>query len=205
MANDAQVLHMTSDRNVLRNVRLLGGQHTVYFGAKNCAQASRNPCLAGRTLVERSYIAGNIDFIYGDGTLFCDGCELHSTEHPVVNGAEGFVTAQGKHYPSQPSEFIFRNARLTADPGVQNVFLGQPWRDFSTVIFLNPQLGPHIGAAGFRERMSGGASRMESAYFRVYKPTGAAISAKNLTPAEASRYTLNDVLRGEDGWDPHAR
>lgn len=202
MVQDAPALRLAGDRNVLKNVRILGNQHAAYFGAKNCNQASGNPCEAGRTYVANSVIAGNIDFIYGDGEVFFDDCELHSTEHALVQGAMGFITAQGKHYPGQMSEFVFRNARLTAEPGVNNVYLGQPWRDMSTVVFLSPQIGAHVAAAGFRERMPGGASRMGTAYFRVYKPSGTATTSKVLTPQEAAGYGVKEVLGGKDGWDP---
>ena len=138
------------------------------------------------------------------GWCTVDSCELHSTEHALEQGAEGFVTAQGKHYAGQPSEFVLRNARLTADPGVANVFLGQAWRDDSTVVYLSPQIGAHIGQAGFRERMTGGTGRMATTFFRVYKPMGTATAAKLLTPQEASGYGVREVLAGKDGWDPLA-
>ena len=199
---DAQAIHLSGDRNVLRNVRLLGSQHAAFFGAKNCQQANGTSCEAGRSLVVNSYIAGNMDMIFGDGLVFFDSCELHSTEHTPEQGAQGFLTGQGKHYPGQSSAFVFRDARLTADAGVKNVFLGEPWRDDATVIYLSPQIGAHIGQAGFRERMPGTAARMSTAYFRVYKPLGSATAAKLLRPQEASGYGMREVLAGKDGWDP---
>ncbi len=203
-AGEAQALRIASDRNVLRNVRLLGNLHTAYFGGKGCAGASKNPCETGRTLVERSYLAGNMDFIEGDGEVFFDECELHSTEHAAVQGAMGVVTAQGKHYAGEASEFVFRNARLTAEPGVAEVYLGEPLREYATVIFLSPQIGGHVAAAGFRERMPGGAGRMGTAFFRVYRAAGTQVAAKELTPQEAGGYGVREVLGGKDGWDPEA-
>ena len=207
LSADAQALRLVSDRSVLRNVRLLGGQHTAYFGALECAGASRNPCEAGRTLVVNSFVAGNLEVLYGDGEVFFEGGEIRSLPHaplPSAQGAQGFLTAQGKHYPGQASEFVFRNTRLTAEPGVSDVYLGQPWREFATVIFLSPQVGGHIAPAGFRERQPAGLARMQTATFRIFnaKGPGAPTLMRALTAAEAAHYTPREVLAGKDGWVP---
>ena len=205
LSADAQALRLVGDRNVLRNMRLLGGQHTAYFGAQDCAGASKDPCEAGRSLIVNSYVAGNVDVIYGDGMVFFEGGELHSLQHapmPLAGGAQGFLTAQGKHYAGQPSSFVFRNTRLTADAGVSNVYLGQPWRDLATVVFINPQLGPQIAAAGFRERQPAALPRMQTATFRIFNPKGAPTQVHALTPAEAAHYTPREVLGGKDNWAP---
>jgi pectin methylesterase-like acyl-CoA thioesterase len=195
--SQAQALLLVGDRNVLRNVRILGNQDTLYVGAKDCAQASGNPCEAGRSYFSKSYIAGNVDFIYGDGTAYFDDCEIHSTEHPQG----GYITAQGKHYASQPSLFVFRNARLTADPGVSKVYLGRPWRDYASVIFLSPQLGPHIAEPGWHE-WGPAMHRLDTAFYRIFNPIGPRTQSRMLTPQEALLYTPKVVLAGKDAWDP---
>jgi pectin methylesterase-like acyl-CoA thioesterase len=141
-----------------------------------------------------------MEFIQGDGTAYFDNCEIHSAEH----AGGGFITAQGKHYATQESVFVFRNCRLTADAGVTNVVLGKPWRDYASVVFLNPVLGSQISPAGWREWTPGSTHRLETAFFRVYKPTGpgAATASLTLTPQEVGRYTPAAVLSGRDGWNP---
>lgn len=198
----APALSLMGDRNMLRNVRLLGDQATLYAGAKNCAAATGESCLPTRSYIAKSYIAGNAGFIEGDGTVYFDDCELHSTSY----SAAGFITAQGRHYAAQDSLFVFRNCRLTADPGVANVVLGKPWRDFSFVVLLNPQLGSHIASAGWREWQPGTTHRLETAFFRVYQPTGpgAPTNSLQLTQPELTRYTPASVLGGKDKWNPSA-
>lgn len=199
--SQAQALQLGGDRNVLRNVRLLGNQSTLYLSAKGCGQATGNPCGTTRTYLSKCLISGNVDFIYGDGTAYFDGCEIHST---VWTGA-GFITAQGKHYAGQESQFVFRDCKLTADPGVGRVFLGRPWRDLSTVVFLNAEMGAHLAAAGWREWMPGQTHRLDTAYFRVYGtrgPGAAPAERRQLTGEEAGHYTVKDVLGGKDRWEP---
>jgi polygalacturonase len=197
-----RALSLGGDRNLLHNVHLLGNQETFYLAAKDCSEATGTNCEAGRTYISHSYISGDLTFIYGDGLAYFDDCEIHSVDHPQG----GVITGQGKHYAAQESGFVFRNARLTADANPGKVFLGRPFRDLATVIFLNPYLGPHIAPAGWRDAREGsGRSRLESAYFRLYNPSGpgAPTQSKQLTFPEAQHYTPREFLGGKDNWDPH--
>ena len=199
-SSQAQALNITGDRNILQNVRILGNQDTIYMGAKNCGAATGSSCEPGRSYFSKCYIAGNLGFIQGDGTAYFDDCEIHSTEHP----GGGFITAQGRHYAAQESVFVFRNCRLTGDSGATNVVLGKPWRDLASVVFLNPVLGAHISPMGWREWQPGATHRLETALFRVYKPTGpgAQTASLALTPQEVLHYTPHEVLSGKDNWNP---
>jgi polygalacturonase len=198
--SQAPALNLMGDRNVLRNVRILGNESTLIVAAKSCNGATGNFCEPARSYFTHCYLAGNVSFIEGDGTAYFDDCEIHSTAHE----GGGFITAQGKHYTAQESIFVFRNCRLTADPGATNVVLGKPWRDFSSVVFLDPVLGPHISPAGWREWQPGATHRLETAFFRVYKPSGTAVGGLTLTAQEAARYSPHDVLAGKDNWNPMA-
>ena len=198
--SQARALALFGDRNLLRNVHIVGNQDTFYLGAKNCGLDSNGAsCEPGRSYIVHSLITGNVDFIYGDGTAYFDDCEIRSTPY-----LEGFLTAQGKHYPRQESLFVFRHARLTAEPGVTNVFLGRPWRDFAAVVFLDSQAGPHIDPAGFREWHPGETHRLETAFYRTWHMSGpgARLWSKQLADAEAAHYTPAEVLGGKDHWNP---
>ncbi len=196
--SQAQALSLGGDRNVLRNVRLLGNQGTLGVNAKNCQSSAGGNCEPTRSYFTHCFVAGNVGFIAGDGTAYFDDCEIHSTDHPNA----GFITAQGKRSAAQESEFVFRNCRFTGDAGAVNVALGRPWREYATVVLLNPVLGAHIAAQPWRD--SGRSQRMETAYFRVYNPTGpgAPTASKTLPAAELPRYTPQAVLAGKDGWSP---
>lgn len=201
--SQAQALNLSGDRNVLHNVRIVGNQNTLYLGAKSCGQASGTACDAGRTYIAGSFISGNVDVIYGDGLAFFEGCEIHSTAH----AAGGFLTAQGKHYTGQESEFVFHSARLTAEPGAGVVYLGRAWRDLASVTFLDAQMGPHISPTLWREWQPGQTRRRDTANFRAYSSPGLSAQplARTLTQAEASHYTAREILAGKDNWNPTTR
>jgi polygalacturonase len=200
--SQALALLVTGDKAVFRNLRLLGNQDTLYAGSRDCSPDGE-PCTPARQYFEHCFIAGNVDFIFGDGKAVFDNCEIHSTEH---NG--GFITAQAKHYPGEDSGFVFRDCRLTAEPGVSNVFLGRPWRPFATVIFLDTEMGAFLAPAGWREWHPGETHSLETAYYAEYHSTGPGAHpdereplSHQLTDAQAAQYVTTAFL---DGWNPNA-
>jgi polygalacturonase len=201
--SQALALLVTGDKEVFRNVRLLGNQDTLYAGSRNCSPDGE-PCTPARQYFTHCTIAGNVDFIFGDGKAVFDHCEVHSTQH---NG--GFITAQAKHYPTEDSGFVFTHCRLTADPGVTGVYLGRPWRPYATVIFLDTEMGAFLSPAGWREWHSGETHSLATAYFAEYNSTGRGAQSEDreaqshqLTAAEAAQYATTTFL---DGWNPGAK
>jgi polygalacturonase len=202
--SQALALLVTGDRAIFHNVRLLGNQDTVYAGSRNCSPDGQ-PCIPARQYFSDCFIAGNVDFIFGDGNAVFDRCEIHSTSH-----AGGFVTAQAKHYPEEDSGFVFNRCTLTADPDVtKSVYLGRPWRPYATVVFLDSQMGAHIDPAGWREWHPGETHSIDTAFYAEYHSTGPGADAGQrdphthlLTQEQASQYEPSVFLRGRDNWDP---
>jgi len=200
--SQALAVMVTGDKAVFKNMRFLGNQDTVYAGSRNC-RPDGQPCMPTRQYFKDCYIAGNVDFIFGDSKAVFDHCEIHSTLH-----SEGFITAQSKHYPDEDSGFVFNHCKLTADAGVTGVWLGRPWRPYAKVIFLNTEMGAHIVPAGWREWHPGETHSLETVYYAEYNSTGPGAHpgerdphTKLLTAAEAARYETKTFL---DGWDPEA-
>jgi pectin methylesterase-like acyl-CoA thioesterase len=227
--SQAQALNLEGDRNLLDHVHILANQDTLYIGAKGCGQSGslrmpapssssfpptaqpvpvpRAPCIPTPT---RSYfthcvVAGNVDFIYGDGNAVFNDCEIHSTLH----AAGGYLTAQGKYLKDQQSAFVFNHCHLTAEPGEQHVFLGRPWRDYASVIYLNCVMEGHIEPAGWREWTPGVTHRLDTAFYAEYKSTGPGANpsarepkSHQLTKAEAAQYKTTRFLAGSDRWNP---
>jgi polygalacturonase len=198
--SQALAVLVTGDKAVFRNMRLLGNQDTVYVGSRNC-RPDGQPCIPTRQYFRDCYIAGNVDFIFGDSKAVFDHCEIHNTLH-----SEGFVTAQAKHYPDEDSGFVFNHCKLTADPDVTGVWLGRPWRDYAKVIFLNTEMGDHIVPAGWREWHPGETHRLETVYYAEFNSSGPGAHpgerdphTRLLTAAEAAQYETKTFL---SGWDP---
>jgi polygalacturonase len=203
--SQAQALNLGGDRNVLRNVRILGNQDTLFVGAKGCGQSSGPECVPTRSYFKDCVVAGNVDFIYGDGIAVFDHCEIHNTTH----AAGGYITAQGKHYADEKSLFVFDHCKLTVGEGVGPVYLGRPWRPFASVVFLHTEMGAHIDPAGWREWHPGETKSLETAFYAEFDSSGPGGSAakrepfsKQLTAAEAAKFAPDVMLKGSDGWKP---
>lgn len=202
--SQAVALRVTGDRAVFHNVRLLGNQDTVYAGSRSCAQKEQD-CRPARQYFSDCYIAGNVDFIFGDGKAVFERCEIHSTPY-----REGYITAQSKHYPGQDSGFVIDNCKLTQDAGItNNVFLGRPWRPYATVVYLHTEMGNKIDPAGWREWHPGETHSLDTACYAEFDSTGPGAHPKErdphthiLTPEEARQYEPAVFLRGADNWDP---
>lgn len=204
--SQALALLVTGDRATFRNMRFLGNQDTLYAANKSCSGPNGEPCAPARQYFSHCYIEGNVDFIFGDGKALFEDCEIHSTKH-----TGGFITAQGKHYPSQDSIFLFNRCVLTAEPGQTGVWLGRPWRAYASVVFLHTRMGPHIQPAGWREWHPGETHYLDSVSYAEYESVGPGAHsgerdphAKLLNSADAARYTAAQFLSGADDWNPSA-
>lgn len=227
--SQAQALNMEGDRNILDHVHILANQDTLYIGARGCGQAgsfrtpppsttsypataqpapvAKAPCTPA---VTRSYfthctVAGNVDFIYGDGNAVFNDCEIHSTEH----AAGGYLTAQGKYLADQQSTFVFNHCRLTGEPGLAHVYLGRPWRPYASVVFLNTEMGQHIDPIGWHEWHPGETHNLDTVFYAEYNSTGPGANptardshSHQLTAAQARQYDTAHFLAGSDHWNP---
>ncbi len=204
--SQALAVLVVADRVTFRNVRLLGNQDTVYAASKGCSSATQT-CTPARQYYADCYIEGNVDFIFGDAKAVFENCEIHNTAHKG-----GYGTAQGKQFASEDSMYVFSHCKLTAEPGVTDVYLGRPWRPYASVVFLNTEMGAHIAPAGWHEWHAGETHYLDTAYYAEYNSSGPGAHAgerdphtKLLTEGEAAKYATKRFLAGADGWDPTAR
>lgn len=147
----------------------LGSQDTLYTGAvdiyfKNCL------------------IEGNTDYIFGDGDVVFDGCEL-SWYGYSTGGLSGYITAQR---PTTQNGYIFRNCTITANPElpVKPGYFGRPWGAGAKVSFINTKIeGDLIVDEGWTE-MSGN------------KPQGAAYVEYNSVKTDGTKVDTSKRVAG---------
>ena len=172
----AVALHTEGDRLMFINCRLLGNQDTVYTGAKGT-----------RLYFLNSYIEGTTDFIFGPSTALFEGCTIHSKTNSYVTAA------------STPADieigYVFKNCKLTADPGVDKVYLGRPWRPFAATVFINCEMGKHICPVGWHNW--GNTDNEKTARYAEYGNTGEGASINNRVQW-AKQLTKKDVAKFDD-------
>ena len=184
----AVALHTEGDRLKFINCRILGNQDTIYTGAKFT-----------RLYFKGCYIDGTTDFIFGPSTALFEDCIIHSKRNSYVTAA------------STPKEakygYVFKHCKLTAEPGVDKVYLGRPWRPYAYTLFIECELGKHIVLAGWHNW--GKQSNEETARYMEYKNTGEGTNAservawsKQLTKKEAEAVTVDAIFRTQSNWNP---
>ncbi|MDE1161733.1 MAG: pectinesterase family protein [Acidobacteriaceae bacterium] len=201
--SQAVALMVSGDRELFRHVRLLGYQDTLYAQSKTCHNSTDptdQACQASRQLFEDCYIAGHVDFIFGDSKAVFKDCELHAMQHFEV-----MLTAQSKVYPLEDSGYLFLNTTVTSDPGVGHISLGRPWRAYARVYFVNTKVVKPavITPEGWRE-WSG---KLATADYAEYNTGPGDDVSKRLAPSrqltkdEVKKLTVKNWL---PGWDAEA-
>ena len=99
---------------------------------------------------------------------------------------------------------MFNKCKLTAEPAVDKVYLGRPWRPYAATLFMNCEMGSHIRPVGWHNW--GKKSNEETARYSEYNNHGDGAStkeraawSKQLTKKEAAKVTIKNVL-GEEAW-----
>lgn len=174
------------DRAYFKNCRFLGNQDTLYTYGKE-----------SRQYYEGCYIEGTVDFIFGWSTAVFKDCEIHSL-------GDGYVTApstdQGKAYG-----YVFWNCRLTAADEAGKVYLSRPWRPYAQAVYIQCEMGKHIVPEGWNNW--GKASNEQTVYYAEYQSTGEGANPTARVKyshqlADISKYQPEQVLAGNDGWNP---
>lgn len=203
----AVAIAVRSDRAIFKHCRFLGDQDTLFADF-------------GRQYYVDSYIAGGVDFIFGNATAVFDHSEIHEIR-------PAYLTAQSRTAPTQTSGYVILNSRITADfvppapsadripakPQRQTFFLGRPWRPYSRVIVMNSELPTTIDPAGWS--LWNRNDTETPAYYAEFKNTGPGSDSTTrapwshqLTPAEAATYLPTTFLagppKGPDHWNPIA-
>ena len=179
---------VSADRAYFKHCRFLGFQDTLYTYGKGCRQ-----------YYEDCYIEGTVDFIFGWSTAVFDRCHIHSK-------SKGYVTAPSTD-EGQAYGYVFYDCRLTADEGVEGVYLSRPWRPYAQAVFVRCDLGGHIVPAGWH---NWGKKEAETTVnYAEYQSTGAGAAPQKRAAfsrqlKDLKGYSMREVLAGRDGWNPMA-
>ena len=183
----AVAIAVFGDRVIFRNCRFLGWQDTMLDHI-------------GRHYYEDCTIVGHCDFIFGGGTAFFERCRIHCLKSSYITAAS---TPQ-----QEPYGYVFSHCTITGEEGVKS-YLGRPWRDYASVLFLNTQMAGLVRPAGWHNWDK--PEREKTARYGEYNSTGPGAAAtsrvawsRQLTKDEAADITVKSVLGGQDGWDPTA-
>ncbi|HET7118859.1 MAG TPA: pectinesterase family protein [Hanamia sp.] len=184
----AVALSLEADRCSFTNCKFLGNQDTLYLAGEN-----------DRQYFVDCYIEGTTDFIFGEATALFEKCTIRCKADSYITAAS---TPQGVAYG-----FVFKDCTIEAAPGINNVFLGRPWRKYAKVVFINSKMGSFINPEGWSNWQN--TDNYKTVFYAEKNSTGAG-SNKNkrvswshqLTEKDAEKYSLKNIFSGLDNWNP---
>lgn len=219
-AGQALALYVDGDRCYFEDCRLIGSQDTLFTAPLPekeikpggfTGPGENKPRIPGRHCYRNCYIQGDVDFIFGGGIAWFECCTVFSKmpadllppESPSGEHIYGFITAASTP-EDQPFGYVLTHCRVLGDCPDASVYLGRPWREYAKTVYLHCELGPHIHPAGWEDW----GKEHGHFYYGEYenfgpgaKTAGRAEFSHQLTQAQASAYTIENVLQG---WLPAA-
>ena len=183
----AVALHTEGDCLTFVNCRFLGHQDTIYTGNAKT-----------RLYFKDCYIEGTTDFIFGPSTAWFEHCQIFCK-------ADSYITAASTPQ-DVPYGYIFNNCGISCASNVNKVYLGRPWRDYGSTLFMNCQLPRQIRPEGWHQWRP---EAVKTARYIEYNNTGEGAAtdkrvswSRQLTKKEASKITLEAVFAINDVWQP---
>lgn len=166
----------------------MGNQDTIYTGLKGT-----------RLYFQNCYIEGTTDFIFGPSTALFEDCTINSKRNSYVTAA------------STPQDievgYVFKHCKLTANPDVDKVYLGRPWRPYAFTLFIDCEMGKHICTSGWDNWRN--PENEKTVRYGEYGSTGEGASgervkwARELSRKEALKYSNPEfIFKQCFGWIP---
>jgi pectinesterase len=187
-AGQAVALHVEGDRCIFVNCRIIGDQDTLYAGVDNSRQYYKN-----------CYIEGTTDFIFGPATVLFENCTIVCKKNSYITAAS---TTQAQDFG-----FVFKDCKIIVTDQAERVYLGRPWRPYAQTVFINTEMDAKIRPEGWHNWSKPEAEK--TAFYAEYGSTGPGASrekrvswSKQLSSQEAKKYTVKNILSGDDNWKP---
>ncbi|KAG7967254.1 hypothetical protein I3843_08G090600 [Carya illinoinensis] len=157
-------------------------------------------------------IYGTVDFIFGNAAVVLQNCNIYP--RLPLSGQFNTITAQGRTDPNQNTGTSIHNATikaaddLAASGGTTQTYLGRPWKQYSTTVFMQSFMDSLINPAGWHEWS--GTFALSTLYYAEYNNTGPGSDTTNrvtwdgyhvIDATDAATFTVSTFLQADD-WLP---
>uniref|UniRef100_A0A5B6ZFC8 Pectinesterase n=1 Tax=Davidia involucrata TaxID=16924 RepID=A0A5B6ZFC8_DAVIN len=154
-------------------------------------------------------ITGTIDFIFGNAAVVFQSCNIKPRQ-PLSNQFVT-ITAQGKKDVNQATGISIQKCTMTPlDNLTAPTYLGRPWKDYSTTVIMQTNIGSFLRPSGWIEWVSN-VDPPTTIFYAEYQNTGPGSSVDNrvkwagykpsITADQASKFTVQSFIQGSD-WLP---
>ncbi|CAN4078514.1 unnamed protein product [Withania somnifera] len=194
--HQAVALMSTADLSVFYRCKFDAYQDTLYPHSN-------------RQFYRECNIYGTVDFIFGNSAVVFQNCNILPKK--PMPGQQITITAQGKIDPNQNTGISIQNCTVwpSANLTEVNTFLGRPWKNYSTTVFMYTTMSSFIHPKGWLPWV--GTSAPDTIYYAEYRNFGPGAVTKNrvnwkglklnITSKEASKFSVKHFIQG-DKWLP---
>lgn len=194
--HQAVALMSTADLSVFYRCKFDAYQDTLYTHSN-------------RQFYRECNIYGTVDFIFGNSAVVFQNCNILPKK--PMPGQQNTITAQGKIDPNQNTGISIHNCTVWPSANLTGVstFLGRPWKNYSTTVFMYTTMNSFIDPKGWLPWV--GTTAPDTIYYAEYRNFGAGAVTKkrvnwkglrlNITSKEASKFSVAQLIQG-DKWLP---
>ena len=195
----AVAIAMEGDRQVYRDDIFYGHQDTLLSWDSSATTTLRQ-------YVYDSTIEGDVDFIFGNGSLVVDRSHIIALNDGIYTKA--YLTAPAT-YGAVPYGILITGSTVTSTLAPNDIYLGRAWEPYTgavpQLVIRNTNLPAQVNATDPYLGISG--ATWTAGRYGEYDNTGYGANPANpdrpqLTDAQATGYTAQSYLAGSDGWDP---
>ncbi|KAI9096389.1 hypothetical protein K1719_026108 [Acacia pycnantha] len=158
-------------------------------------------------------VYGTVDFIFGNAAVVLQNCNLYP--RLPLSGQFNAITAQGRMYLNQNTGTSIQNATIKAADdlapwvGTVKTYLGRPWMEYSTTVFMESWMDSLIDPAGWH--VWDGTFTLSTLYYAEYNNSGPGADRSNrvtwpgyhvINATDAVNFTVANFLIAGDVWLP---
>ncbi|XP_068467533.1 putative pectinesterase/pectinesterase inhibitor 24 [Phaseolus vulgaris] len=159
---------------------------------------------SNRQFYRECNIYGTVDFIFGNSAVVLQNCNI--LPKVPMKGQQNTITAQGKTDPNMNTGISIQNCSISPFGDLSSVqtYLGRPWKNYSTTVFMQSTLGSLINPNGWLPWV--GNSAPDTIFYAEFQNVGPGASTKNrvkwkglktITLKQASKFTVKSFISGE--------
>ncbi|XP_059645759.1 putative pectinesterase/pectinesterase inhibitor 24 [Cornus florida] len=191
--HQAVALMSTSDQSVFYRCHIDAFQDTLYTHSN-------------RQFYRECNIYGTVDFIFGNSAVVLQNCTILPKQ--PMPGQQNTITAQGKVDPNQNTGISIQNCNIWAGGNLTSVqtFLGRPWKNYSTTVYMQSSMGSLIDPKGWLPWV--GDTAPDTIFYAEFQNYGAGSSTKNrvnwkglrnIDKKQAIKFAVKSFIKG-DKW-----
>ncbi|KAB2029199.1 hypothetical protein ES319_D05G146700v1 [Gossypium barbadense] len=188
-----------------------GSDRSVFYSCAFDAYQDTLYAHSNRQFYRECDILGTIDFIFGNAAVVFQNCNIQPRQ-PLPNQFNT-ITAQGKKDPNQNTGISIQKCTITPFGNLTaNTYLGRPWKEFSTTVIMQSNIGAFLNPVGWREWVTN-VDPPSTIFYAEYQNTGPGSTVdqrvkwagyrSSLTEADAGKFTVANFIQGQD-WLPAA-